>query len=164
MSHASVIIASICDQHASVDQYGYAWNGNPGATFMRLLNEALESGLVIIDNGGKCEPEGLVVGHWLPDWEAMPIYPEPCYRIVARLSEARGMALIQPEQVWSDLEETGVLTRSWNGKPLTVRWRGNDIDAFILSLSAFGLEQETPDHLNVTRLDTDESQQHLYSC
>lgn len=125
-------------------------NADSGTIFVTLLSQAIASGMVVIDDGSKTQPSGLVIAHWLPGWEALPIYPEHVYALVEQLAMAQGISLGNPEQVWSDLEHAGLLTRAWNGKPLNVRWRGGEVDVFIIPLSALSMAADEPYDATIT--------------
>lgn len=136
MSYMPAVISSLTDQPTAPQRLSRLPQRDHGATFLRLLIESLQLGTAVIDEGGKTEPTGMVVAHWLAGWEAMPIYPTAAYALVQQVASARGIVLGNAEQVWSDLEQAGLLTRAWNGHPLTVRWRGVEHEAFIIPLVA----------------------------
>lgn len=141
MSFAPAVTPSIPDQSATGHRLSRLPQHDYGATFLMLLIEAIQTGTVVIDDGAKIQPNGIIVAHWLAGWEALPLYPSESYGVVQQLAATRGLPLGSPEQVWSELEQAGLLTRAWNGQPLTVRWRGVDRDAFIIPLVALSFTQ-----------------------
>jgi len=139
VSYIPAVMSSVPDPSATTHRPSRLPQHNCGVTFLLLLVKAIKTGVAVVDDGGKGELRGIVVAHWLSGWEAMPLYPTVAYALVEQLAAAESVPLGSPEQIWSDLEQAGLLTRAWNGQPLTVRWRGVDLEAFILPLIALSL-------------------------
>lgn len=139
MSYPSTTVAFV-DQGNEKSYYPQWKISESGTRFLQVLIQALAVGAAIVDDGTHLAPSSPnVIGHCLKDWQSFPLYPEPAYRVAQQLANARGLALAQPEQIWADLEQAGFLTRAWDGRPLTVHWRGGEIAAFIVPLVVLGL-------------------------
>lgn len=140
MSYQAVVVAAVLEQSAASAPASCPSSPDPGGIFLALLTEAIGSGLAVIDDGGKNNPSGTVVAHWLSDWESIPVYPSVAYALVEQQACLRGLTLPPPEQIWDSLETAGLLIRAWDGQPISVRWRGDDRDAFIIPLAALSMK------------------------
>lgn len=138
MSYQVAVVAAVPEQPVASVSASCLSCSDPGSIFLALLTEAISSGIAVIDDGGKSNPSGVVIGHWLSDWESIPVYPAVAYALVEQQARLRGVTLPPAEQIWNTLESAGMLVRGWDGQPISVRWRGEDLDAFIIPLTALG--------------------------